>query len=258
MEEKKTLRYSHTYLLTAGECNCEGVMPVTLVAARAIEVATEHANMLGIGYATLSKRGIGWVLSRISVEMKRWPGINEHYTVSTWIEGWTRLYSDRVFEIADADGNIIGHVRTVWVAIDMVKRSVADLTGIASDDLVWRDGVCPLPKQRRIPTVPVDRATTVSDYTFRYCDLDFNRHVNSVRYIEHILNLWTPGHYANFALQRFEIAYVHECLFGETVTMAALETAGDVPEAVVDMTRRGERVIAAHLTFSPRDCYSNR
>ena len=70
-------RFIHKFFLTAGECDAEGRMPLTRVAERIIEVATEHANALGIGYAALIKKNLGWVLSRLSIEMKRFPGINE-------------------------------------------------------------------------------------------------------------------------------------------------------------------------------------
>ena len=56
-----TPEYTHTYLLTAGECNAQGIMPVTLFAARVIEVATFHANGLGVGYDRLIADGLAWV-----------------------------------------------------------------------------------------------------------------------------------------------------------------------------------------------------
>ena len=47
--------FEQTYFLTPAECNPEGRMPITLLINRLIEVATLHANELGIGYATLVK-----------------------------------------------------------------------------------------------------------------------------------------------------------------------------------------------------------
>ena len=56
-------KHTHDYFLTAGECDATGHMPVQLLVSRVIEVATEHANSLNIGYANLQPRGIAWVLS---------------------------------------------------------------------------------------------------------------------------------------------------------------------------------------------------
>ena len=45
--------YIHRYFLTAGECNAQKEMSISLLTQRVIEVATEHANILGVGYADL-------------------------------------------------------------------------------------------------------------------------------------------------------------------------------------------------------------
>lgn len=253
MQPQIETSYSQTFFLTAGECNAQGVMPVTLLVSRVIEVATAHANRLDIGYGRLSKLSIGWVLSRVSVEMERWPGINETYTMLTWIEDFTRFYSDRCFLITDAEGHVLGHVRTVWVAIDMNRRSVADLSDIARPEMIFAERTCPVPKQRKMAAVPIDEAVRVADYTFAYSDIDFNRHVNSVRYIEHILNLWPMEHFDRWTLRTFEITYAHECLFGQRVTIAAIDdtdTAAGTATAAVDIVRDGERAITAKLTFA--------
>ena len=85
---KHPVEHTHTYRLTAGESGAEATLPVTLLLERIIEVATEHANLLEIGYEQLNCRGIAWVLSRVSFEMKRYPVINEVYSLTTWIEGY--------------------------------------------------------------------------------------------------------------------------------------------------------------------------
>lgn len=245
--ESKPLRHTHTYFLTAGECNAEGLMPVTLMAERVIEVATEHANILNIGYARLKEYGIAWVLSRLSIEMTRWPGINETYSLTTYIEGFNRLYSDRCFTVTDGNGNEIGHVRSVWVAIDVATRMPADLTVLDPASLILPGAACPIARQRKMP--PVAEPTLTGDYQFRYCDLDFNGHVNSVRYIEHLLNLWGPAHYGAFPVRRFEIAYLHECFFDERVVLKALEVSDSEPVAQVDVVRDDVRVVTSRIFF---------
>ena len=54
--------YSHTYSLTAGECDPESRLPLPLIVSRLIEVATEQANAWGVGYARLKEDGQAWVL----------------------------------------------------------------------------------------------------------------------------------------------------------------------------------------------------
>ena len=40
--------------------------------------------------------------------------------------------------------------------------------------------------------------------------MDVNGHINSVKYIEHILDLWKLDRYREQQIRRFEIAYVAE------------------------------------------------
>ena len=213
----KQKQHTHSYTLTAGESNAEGVMPLTLLVERIIEISTEHANNLNIGYATLIKQNIGWVLSRLSVEMTSLPTINESYTLTTWIESYNRHFSERNIAITGHDGKIFGYARTVWVAMNFATRTVADLNLLDRESFPTANLACPIEKTPRIASLP--DATTNLEYTFKYCDLDFNRHVNTVRYVELLMNRWSLEHYDKFFARRFDITFHRECRYGETVAL---------------------------------------
>ena len=207
--------YTHKYFLTAGECNAQQQMPITLIAQRVIEVATEHANILGVGYADLIKSNEGWVLSRMTIEMTRYPGVNEEYSFTTWIEGFNRLYSERNMEIQDGKGETIGYVRTIWVAIDMETRRPCDLTSIKWLANTVSDRPCPIAKQGRLLPLKEEESTISAQHRFKVSDIDFNRHVNSVRYMDAFLDQWNLEHFDNNDIARFEIQYLHETHFGD-------------------------------------------
>lgn len=246
MTDNRPIEYTRRYALTAGETDAQGRMPMWLIITRCIETATEHANILGIGYSTLIKQGIGWVLSRISVNMLRYPTINEEYTFVTWIEAHNRLFSDRAFLITDADGNPVGHARSVWMAIDIEKRTAADLTDLGREAFVIGDRACPLPRQKKIGMLQGD--VKESEYTFKFCDIDFYRHVNTVQYVRHILNQWPMRTFDNCEIDTFEIAFNHECHYGDTVTIRTEQAS---PTAHCEIVREGQRAIAAAITFRP-------
>ena len=156
---------SRTFFLTAGESDAEGLMPPTLLVSRVIEVATDHANELGIGYATLIKRNIGWVLSRLSMEVYRYPRINESYTLKTWIETYNRRFSERNFVFTSGEGEVLGYMRTVWVPMDFARRTVAELSQFGVDSFPVADIDCPIAKTPRIGALPDD--ASAESYAFR-------------------------------------------------------------------------------------------
>ncbi|MFC2296473.1 MAG: acyl-[acyl-carrier-protein] thioesterase, partial [Prevotella sp.] len=78
-------------------------------------------------------------------------------------------------------------------------------------------------------------ATLVRKMATCYSDVDVNGHVNSVKYIEHILDLFDVDFYRNHRLQRFEIAYVTEAHGGDTLSFY-LQRKSDV-EFCVKITK---------------------
>jgi len=217
----KKVSFTIHYMLTAGESNAQGRMPLTLLVERIIEVATEHANALNIGYSTLIKQNIGWVLSRLSVEMNSMPSINENYSFTTWIESYNRHFSERNFVITGDNGKVFGYARTIWVAMDFATRSVADLTSLERDSFPTADLPCPIDKTPRLPNLG-DEAACV-DYRFKYCDIDFNRHVNTVRYVELLMNQWSMDHFDRYFAGRFDISFHIECHFDEAVKVRHID-----------------------------------
>ena len=209
-DDKK--QFSHTYYLAAGECNPQGEMPLTLLMARIIEVATWHANSWGAGYARLIQDNQVWVLSRVTIEVTAMPHVNENYTLTTWIEDYNRHFSQRNMRLDDAQGKPLGYVRTIWMVIDMGTRASVDISqlGYISDKV--SDLPCPIEPISRLR--PIEKGHSV-DYTFGYMDCDFNRHVNTVRYLAHLMNLFDMDCYDNNFIRRMEIAFIKETRYGE-------------------------------------------
>ena len=239
-------QHSNTYLLTAGETDAEGRMPLTLVTERIIEVASEHANLMGIGYDALITHNVGWVLSRVSIEMVSYPEINSYYTLTTWIESYNRRFSERNFVMTDSSGRVLGYMRTVWVAMDFVTRTGVDLSAMFDKPFATADLPCPIAKAPRVAPLPEDAAA--EQYTFKYRDLDFNRHVNTVRYLDLILNHWSLEHYDVYEPRRFDIMFHHECHYGDTVDLRVCrdEATG---ASLCEIVRDGTRCIVASIQW---------
>ena len=204
--------YKQSFYLSAGECNAQGEMPLTLLVTRIIEVATNHANSWGVGYARLIEDNQGWVLSRVTIEMKRYPRVDEFYTLTTWIEDYNRHFSQRNMEIADNNGEVIGYARTVWVVINLKSRELVDISKLSYIRDNVSERTCPIEPQSRLkPLIP----TRTANYRFEYTDIDFNGHVNTVRYIEHLVNQFPLQHHRDNFVGRMEIAFVKETYYNE-------------------------------------------
>ena len=69
-----------------------------------------------------------------------------------------------------------------------------------------------------------DDAAFVRTIETQYNDVDINGHINSVKYIEHVLDLWNLEWYREHQIKRFEIAYVAEAHQGDHLSFYREQT----------------------------------
>ena len=189
-----------------------------------------HATERGFGMATLNEDNYTWVLSRLAIEMDEMPRQYEDFTVQTWVENVYRLFTDRNFAVTDKDGRRIGYARSVWAMISMHTRKPVDLLAMHEGHIADYvcDEPCPIDKPSRIK---VRAAGPTCTLRAKYSDIDVNGHVNSIRYIEHILDLFPLDFYRDRRVRRFEIAYVAESYYGDTLSFY-MDDEGDGRYAV--------------------------
>lgn len=185
-----------------------------------------HATDRGFGIATLNEENYTWVLSRLAIELDEMPYQYEDFSIQTWVENVYRLFTDRNFAILDKDGKKIGYARSVWAMINLNTRKPADLLALHGGGIVdyIADEPCPIDKPSRIK---VTTQEVVATLTAKYSDIDINGHVNSIRYIEHILDLFPIELYRSKQIRRFEMAYVAESYYGDVLSFFQEEVGAD-------------------------------
>lgn len=199
-----------------------------------------HATDRGFGIATLNEDNYTWVLSRLAIELEEMPYQYEKFTVQTWVENVYRLFTDRNFALLDKDGKKIGYARSVWAMINLNTRKPADLLALHGGSIVDYvcDEPCPIGKPSRIK---VTSAEPLAILTAKYSDIDINGHVNSIRYIEHILDLFPIEVYRAKRIRRFEMAYVAESYCGDELSFFMDDAGEDVYQ--VEVRKNGGEVV---------------
>ena len=199
-----------------------------------------HAAERGFGIATLNENHYTWVLSRLAIEMEEMPRAYEKFSVQTWVENVYRLFTDRNFAILNQEGKPIGYARSIWAMISMETRKPADLLtlhgGSITDYVCQKD--CPIAKPGRIK---VEEQQVLDEYKIRYSDIDLNGHVNSVKYIEHILDLFPMEWFRQKTVKRFEVAYVAESYYRDTLSFYRQQISEN--EFDIEVKKNGQEVV---------------
>lgn len=199
-----------------------------------------HANERGFGIATLNEDNYTWVLSRLAIELDEMPCQYEDFTIQTWVEYVFRLFTDRNFAVLNKEGKKIGYARSVWAMINLNTRKPADLLALHGGGLIDYvcDEPCPIEKPSRIKVTVAD---PIASLVAKYSDIDINGHVNSIRYIEHILDLFPIELYKTKRIRRFEMAYVAESYYGDKLSFFLEEVNEN--EYHVEVKKNGDEVV---------------
>ena len=199
-----------------------------------------HATERGFGIANLNEANYTWVLSRLAVELDEMPYQYEEFAIETWVENVYRLFTDRNFAVTNKDGKKIGYARSVWAMINLETRKPADLLTLHGGSIVDYvcDEPCPMEKPSRIK---VTSQECVAKLTAKYSDIDVNGHFNSIRYIEHILDLFPIEIYKQKRIRRFEMAYVAESYYGDELSFFMDEVNPN--EYHIEVKKNGNEVV---------------
>jgi len=215
-----------------------------------LNAAGFHANERGFGISRLNEEDNTWVLSRVAIEFTELPREYQHFTVETWVETVMRMFTARNFRIMDQMGCTMGYARTIWAMINRQSRKPVDLMTINDGRLPeWAvpDKECPIAPPSKIK---VNVSEPCDIVRVKYSDIDINGHMNSCRYIEHILDVFTLRYYKEHSVKRFEIAYMAECLFGESLSFYKEETAPGVFEIEIRKAETNEIACRSKIVFA--------
>lgn len=190
-----------------------------------LNAADFHSTERGFGMNYLNPIHKTWVLSRLALEMEEMPAQYDKFLVETWVESAMKYFTNRNFRVVGRDGRVYGYGRSVWAMIDTDSRQPQDIFAIrdgAINDWIESEHECPIEKSSRVKmNNGAELRRTIDTY---YNDVDVNGHVNSVKYIEHVLDLFPVLWYREYHLRRFEIAYVAESHGGDKLSFYVEQT----------------------------------
>ncbi len=232
-----------------------GRMFLGILGNHLLNAAGNHSQRRGWGLGALNETRHTWVLSRLSIELEDIPRQCERGSIETWVESVIKLFTNRNFAILREDGTAYGYARSIWAMIDIETRKPCDLLTLYDGDILnyvvsEEEKPCPIAGHGRFRFRDAQLANTIDTH---YSDVDINGHINSIKYIEHILDLFPMERFRNQRLQRFEIAYKTESYIGDRLSFYTQEVDENETDVEVrkgvDADNEGEVVCQAKVRF---------
>jgi acyl-ACP thioesterase len=178
------------------------------------EAASEHAENLGASVTDLISKNLTWVLSRYHIKIFRYPLWKESLRLTTWPSVQQGLFALREFEVRDEQNHLLAAATTSWMLLDIKSKRPVPLADNLPEYLkdpsrAIADPFGPLPK--------AVRTDLELSFQVQRRDLDWNRHVNHVVYVEWAVETAPQDILENFLPAEIEVDFRGEALFRETV-----------------------------------------
>ena len=177
------------------------------------ETASNHADKLKLGFNDLIIQDLGWVLSWAKVEISSFPGFGETIKVMTWPKCRHKLFSMRDFIVTDDKEKTFFKVSTAWLMINVKTKRITDTRNLIQQIYYQPDQIAVIDLPEKMITGA--ERNILFTKKIRYTDLDINQHVNNTKYIELVLDSFTPDYHKVHILKSMTISFNSESFFDD-------------------------------------------
>lgn len=188
------------------------------------DLALIQSEKLGLGIDYLNKSCLAWVLYKWDIKVKRYPHFGETIKITTMPYSFKKFYAYRKFDIYDCSGNNIVSANSVWLLIDLNTKKLTQII-----DNIYK--VYQIDKGRDILEIgsmkKLERIDRAIDFHVRYSDIDTNRHVNNVKYVDWSIETIPLDTVLNYELKRLKVTYKKETAYGENVKAVTQLSSSD-------------------------------
>ena len=210
-----------TSTLAFYDCDYKKRMKISSILKIAAEIAGKDYNDRGLGHEFLWDNGYAFLLSRISLHIKKYPSEPQILESSTWECGkHGAMFYRGVYICVNDEICIDGQCG--WIVVNPETRKI-----IRPSSFPWQ---MPQVMDRPVDCLPIDKITMqneekIGEYKVQISDLDGNGHIYNGNYADIAVN-FLPIEVYDKDVENFRINYINEAKYGDTIDIYRELTEG--------------------------------
>jgi acyl-ACP thioesterase len=205
-----------TYTRTVHPSEVDSSLRASIVSSISyiLDTAGNDADAKGFGVKDINAENHSWVLSRMSIDLYRLPDKYEKIHITTWVNDYGRIVTTRNFTVEDENNRRIFAAITQWAMIDLTTRQALDLRTVDEYGQHLHNEPSPIDNPQKIASINPEQTAC---HKVVYSDIDFNGHVNSLRYLILMFDLLPVETLMNLKPVHIEVNFLHESQYGDTL-----------------------------------------
>lgn len=187
------------------------------------DAAIMHSDHSGLGIQHIRKNSVAWIISKIGVEIFRYPDLEESVRIVTWVSRLDRFKLYREFEVYAGDEKV-AHGTSLWLYFNLISRILRRIPEEYSEKFgTESEKVMRLDLDRWRPNKKGQPDYT-KEITVRISDFDTNNHINNPIYVSFIETLIYQRFQKIPSIKKIVIQYLKEIDLSKTILTAGLIT----------------------------------
>lgn len=167
---------NHT--IRAHECGPDGLLKLHVLLDYLQDIAATHAELLNVGLSALTEKGTLWVLSRLGLQITRYPACDEKIILKTYPSGISGLFATREYWMTGEDGTPLVKGTSFWLVLDAKTYRPLKAASFLPENMPLNENMDRFfPELGKIGKQETDSSGSV--FTVRHGDIDMNRHLNN-------------------------------------------------------------------------------
>ena len=210
--------FTKEYRVTHRDTDFNGQLSLAALGSFVLDTAGLHAIEIKTSMEILNRMNLTWVVTGIHFAiLDQMPQIHSLIKVTTRIDEYSRLACKRDF-LVEHKGNTIAQISTEWLIINVETRRPVFLADVLPHikDLVTPGSGAEKYKHLRFT---IDNPERQHNYTVGYSDIDINRHLYSMRYIELAMNMVDINTLSTLRLATADVNFMCEVLYNQDVAL---------------------------------------
>ncbi len=234
--------FEQNILIPPSACDYSGRLGYAGAFAVLMDLATEHAEHLGIGLAAMKAKNRFWVTVRTKIIFHERPAVSEAVRLITWPEKPGAVRCNRSYEIRRGDKLLIAG-RTEWAVMNTEANAIAPAADLFPADLDYVSGSSVSEPFVRIPA-RFDGTEPFASYTVRSTDIDLGGHMNNAAYPRALFGAFSAKELEAMQARSIDLIFRAPCYEGEKLDFYKKESEG-----VTDLriARGDETVLLARI-----------
>ena len=205
------LREEH--LIRAHECGKDHKLKFHILLDYLQDIAATHAELLDVGLSALERSGTLWVLSRMKLNVRRYPQCDEKITLTTYPSGVSSLFAVREYVMTDEKGEELLHGTSFWLVIDAKTFRPLKAASFLPENMPLNEN---LPRYFR-ENGKIERKNIPGNlsFTVRHGDIDMNRHLNNALFARNILDSICKEKDDFVSIKEIQLNFINSGALGE-------------------------------------------